>query len=68
VCVFQISSETTRVVAATVAAFDVPPQALSRNITTCLEVFSSEHHVKKDSTFFFHSTLKTVFLKFKSKD
>jgi hypothetical protein len=29
---FQISSETTRVVTATVAAFDVPPQGLSRNV------------------------------------
>ncbi len=29
---FQIGSETTRVVTATVAAFDVPPQGLSRNI------------------------------------
>ena len=52
--IFQISSETTRVVTATVAAFDVPPQGLSRNITTRLQVFGSEHHIKKDSTFFFH--------------
>jgi hypothetical protein len=37
-----------------VAAFDVPPQGLSRNITTRLQVFGSEHHVKEDSTFFFH--------------
>jgi hypothetical protein len=51
---FQISSETTRVVTATVVAFDVPPQVLLRNITTRLQVFGSEHHVKKDSTFFFH--------------
>ena len=29
---FHISSETTRVVTATVAAFDVPPQGLSRNV------------------------------------
>ncbi len=29
---FQISSETTHVVTATVAAFDVSPQGLSRNI------------------------------------
>ncbi len=29
---FQISSETTRVVTATVAAFDISPQGLSRNI------------------------------------
>jgi hypothetical protein len=29
---FQISSETTRVVTATVAAFDVPPQGLLRNV------------------------------------
>jgi hypothetical protein len=34
---------------------------LLRNITTRLQVFGSEHHVKKDSTFFFHWTLKTVF-------
>jgi hypothetical protein len=38
----SISSETTRVVTAMVAAFDldVPPQGLSRNITMRLQVFS----------------------------
>jgi hypothetical protein len=36
----SISSETTHVVTATVAAFDVSPQGLSRNITTRLQVFS----------------------------
>jgi hypothetical protein len=49
-----ISSETSHVITATVAAFDVPPQGLSRNITTRLQVFGSEPLVKKDSTFFFH--------------
>jgi hypothetical protein len=29
---FQISSETTHVVTATKAAFDIPPQGLSRNV------------------------------------
>jgi hypothetical protein len=52
--IFQISSETPRVVTATVAAFDVPPQGLSRNITTRLQVFSSERHVENDPTFFPH--------------
>jgi hypothetical protein len=32
---FHISSETTRVVTVTVAAFDVPPQGLSRNVKYC---------------------------------
>jgi hypothetical protein len=33
--IFQISSGTPRVVTATVANFDVPPQGLSRNIKYC---------------------------------
>jgi hypothetical protein len=51
-----------------VAAFDVPPQGLSRNITTRLQVFGSEHHVKKASKFFFPLNAENGFLKFKSKD
>jgi hypothetical protein len=35
-----------------VAAFDVSPNDLSRNVTTRLQIFGSESHVKKDSTFF----------------
>ncbi len=34
--IFHISSETTRVVTVTVAAFDVPPQGLSRNVKYCI--------------------------------
>jgi hypothetical protein len=37
-----------------VAPFDVPPQGLSRNVTTRLQVFGSEPHVKNDYTFLFH--------------
>jgi hypothetical protein len=44
---FQISSETSRVVTATVAAFGVSPQGLSRNNTTRLQVFGSKRNVKK---------------------
>jgi hypothetical protein len=50
----SISSKTSHVITATLAAFDVPPQGLSRNITTRLQVFGSERHVKKDSKFFSH--------------
>jgi hypothetical protein len=50
----SISSETSYVITATVAAFDILPQGLSRNITTRNQVFGREHHVKKDSTFFSH--------------
>jgi hypothetical protein len=64
----SICSETPRVVTATVAAFDVPPQGLSRNITTRLQVFGSEHHVKNYSTFFFPLNAENGFLNFKSKD
>jgi hypothetical protein len=42
---FQISSGTPRVVTAMVAVFDVPPQGLSRNITTRLQVFGSGGHI-----------------------
>jgi hypothetical protein len=37
-----------------VAVIDVPPQGLSRNITTRLQLFGSEHHVYNDPTFFYH--------------
>jgi hypothetical protein len=40
-----IHSETSCADTATVAAFDVPPQGLSRNITMRLQVFGSERHV-----------------------
>ncbi len=46
---FHISSGTPRVVTATVAVLDVPPQGLSRNITTRRQVFGSERHVTKDT-------------------
>jgi hypothetical protein len=52
--IFSISSETSRFVTATVAAFDVSPNDLSRNVTTRLQIFGSERHVKKHSTFFSH--------------
>jgi hypothetical protein len=41
----SICSGTPRVVTATVAVFDVPPEGLSRNITTCLQVFDSDRHI-----------------------
>jgi hypothetical protein len=50
-----------------VAAFDVPPQGLSRHITTPLQVFGSEHHVQNYSAFF-STKVENGFLKFKSKD
>jgi hypothetical protein len=46
---------------ATVAAFEVSPHGLSRNIPTRFWVFGSECHVKKEFTFFL--TLKIVFLR-----
>ncbi len=49
-----ICSGTPRVVTATVAPFDVPPQGLSRNITTLLQVIGSKRYVQNDYTFFFH--------------
>jgi hypothetical protein len=42
---FEVLKKTSRFVTATVAVFDVPPQGLSRNITTRLQVFGSERHV-----------------------
>jgi hypothetical protein len=48
-----ICSGTPRVVTARVPPFDVPPQGLSRNITTCLQVFGSERHVQNNYTSFF---------------
>ncbi len=41
----SIYSETPRVVTAAVAAFDVPLQGLSRNITMRLQDFGSERHI-----------------------
>ncbi len=48
----------------TVTAFDVLPHGLSCNVTTRFWVFCSACHVLKDLTFFWHLTLKTVFLRF----
>jgi hypothetical protein len=50
--IYFISSEMSRFVTATVAAFDVSPNDLSRNITTRFRVFCNTRHVKKDFVFF----------------
>ncbi len=56
-----ICSGTPRAVTATVAPFDVPPQGLSRNITTRLQVFGSERHIQNDYTFFSTKRWKCFF-------
>ena len=51
-------------------SFLTPHIATSKSSATSqctFKFFSSEHHVKKDSTFFFHSTLKMVFLNLNQK-
>jgi hypothetical protein len=48
----SISSGTSPVVIATVAAFDVSPHGLSQNITMRFRVFGSVRHILKESTFF----------------
>jgi hypothetical protein len=49
-----------------VAVFGVTPQGLSRNITTRLQVFGSERHVKNDSTYFFYLNAENGFWHFTS--
>ncbi len=67
ILLFSISSETSRFVTATVAAFDVSLNDLSRNVTTSVQIFGSERHVKKDSTFF-PLNAENGFLQFTSWD
>jgi hypothetical protein len=61
----SISNGTSHFITALVAAFDVPPQGLSRNITTRLQVFGSERHVKRNPLFF-PLNAENGFLQFKS--